>query len=489
MGMDSLKKNVLYQTAYKLLISAAPLLTAPYLSRVLGAANLGIFSYQQSVINLFMLFAMLGISTYGVRTVASARKENADLSKTFWSIYVIQLFSSAAMIVLYIVYIILFRKDNSLIAWVFTLYLIGDLLDVSWFFFGVEEINITAIRGMIIKILSVFAVFILVRTSKDIWKYALIVAGGTALGQIIIWPAFLKRVCFYLPKWYEIKIHVKPMLILFIPLVAISVYHIMDKVMLGIISDDLNSGYYYNADKVINIPIVIITGIHAVFLPRISNMIAIENNRKQTKTFQTDSMLVTAALTCSMAFGIAAVSNEFIPVFFGEGYEPCVSLVKVFAFVMIAKAYSSALCNLYIIPTKNDKIYVISVLCGASINFLANIILMYFMKLGAMGATIGTLLSEGAVACIDLVMSNKRMKEMKIIKNTLNGWFFFIAGIIMYFAVRGLRITLIANASNFVALPIEIVSGVLVYGLFLWIYSVKTHKNIFSMILSSKNGR
>lgn len=484
--MASLKKNIAFQTAYKLLISVAPLVTTPYLSRVLGVENLGAFSYRQSIVNFFLLFAMLGISNYGVRTIAATKKRNGDISKTFSEIYIIQLFASVAMTLCYALYVALFCKEEIVLSWVLIFYLIGDVFDVSWFFFGTEEINITAIRGMIIKLISVFAVFVFVKAKHDVWKYAFILAGGTAAGQIMIWPTLLRRVRLYRPDYNDIVRHIKPIFVLFIPLAAIGIYHIMDKIMLGIMSDSANSGYYYNADKVVNIPIVVITGIHAVFFPRVSSLLAGDKGIKETTEFQNKSMLVTMALTSSMAFGIAAVSDEFVPIFFGSGYEPCIQLIKVFAVVMIAKSISSAMRNLYIIPTKNDSIYIISVFAGAGVNLIANFVFIFLFNLGAMGATLGTLLAEGSVALIDVFMSERRMIGMKPCRDILDAWFLVVIGVAMYAILRMIRVSILAGLNTFAMLIIEIAIGVLVYSISVFIISRVSNRNLIKLILSSR---
>ena len=484
--MVSLKKNLLYQTAYKLLLSAAPLITTPYLSRVLGASNLGIFSYRQSIINFFLLFAMLGVSTYGTQRMAAERDNKELMDKTFWEIYSIQFIASFVMTILYALYILWFCKEYILISWIFGFYLIGDLLDVSWYFYGVEEINITSIRGMVIKLLSVASVFLFVKSGDDLWKYAVIVAGATALGQIIIWPAFLSRVQLIKPTLSGIKKHIKPILILFVPLAAVSVYHIMDKVMLGMLSDTLNSGYYYSADKVINVPIVIITGIHAVFLPRVTNMFSRGKTEGEMVPFLSETMIVTLALCSSMACGIAAVSDEFVPLFFGAGYEPCSSLIKVFALVMIAKSLSSAMRNMYIIPTQRDSIYVWSVILGAVVNLIANYVLIYVLCLGAMGATLGTLLAEASAALFDVVMCNRVLPELKPAKTIMKGINFLASGVVMYVLIRILRNVLCVNLSTIVALIIEIISGVIIYLLFVIIYSKYKKVNVMEMVFSSR---
>ncbi len=484
--MASLKKNIFYQTAYRLTISAAPLLTTPYLSRVLGVSNLGLFSYRQSIINFFMLFAMLGITNYGLRSIAGARTTGQDIGKTFSEIYSIQFVSASIVTVAYVIYMLFFVKTDILLSWIFIFYLIGDLFDGTWFFYGMEEIHITSKIGMFIKLLSVISVFTLVKTSADLWKYAIIVSFGTALGQIAVWPSIFKKIKLKKPDFNEVKKHIKPVFILFVPLLAVSVYHTMDKVMLGIMSDSFNSGYYYNADKVVNIPIVIITGIFSVFYPRLSNIYASDGDCPQMRKVQNEAMLGSSVLISAMAFGIAAVSDEFVPVFFGKGYEPCSSLIKYFAVIMIIKSLSSAVRNLYIMPTKHDKIYVFSVASGAVINFIANFIFLYVFRMGALGATLGTLIAELAVAVVEIIMFRKAMPSLNPVKAISSSWFLYLEGIAMFILVRVLRYFVTFTNSNFILLGIEICTGGIFFLGALLIYSKISKKDLLSLALKSR---
>ena len=152
--MKSLKKNFIYNLIYQILIFIFPLITVPYLSRVLGTSGIGTYSYTYSIVNYFMLITLLGINNYGNRLVAKVRDDKEKLSKTFISIYSIQLISGLIMILLYIVYMFFINSKYQMISWIQMIYIISAILDINWFFYGLEEFKFTIMRSSIVKIIS-----------------------------------------------------------------------------------------------------------------------------------------------------------------------------------------------------------------------------------------------------------------------------------------------------------------------------------------------
>ena len=476
----SIKKNLGYQTVYQILNTCLPLITSPYLARVLGAEKQGVFSYTQSIVNYFTLFAMLGVANYGTRTIAACREDKDERTHEFWNIYALQAFVSLIAIILYLLYIFLLCKENVLIASIQGLYLLGSFLDINWVFFGIEKFKTTVSRSIFIRITSVVLILLLVNNPDDLWIYAIIMAGGTALSNGILW-CFLPqeinmRGISYIQK-EEVKKHIKPNFVLFIPLLAMSVYHIMDKTMLGILSTYEQVGFYYNADKVINIPIGVISGVGTVMLPRTTALIA-ENRREEANKLFTMSVESVFAVSTAMAFGIAAISNEFTPFFFGKGFEPCIILIIVLAPVLIIKGLSQTSRMQYLIPSHNEKIFIQSVFLGAAVNLAVNYLLI--SKMGAMGAVVGTLVAE-LVTCIwQYVKMNKSIKTMKTI---LKSSIYLLFGILMFVAVRvGSRVF----DSIVLSIAFEFLIGVIVYGGLCLVFWKFTHSQILGIILRRK---
>ncbi len=473
--MSSLKKNLGYQTIYQVLNVGLPLITAPFLARVLGAEPLGIMSYTSSIVHYFTLFAMMGLTNYGTRSIAVVKNDKENRDNTFSQIYYMQLITAGVAFVAYSLYLLVFCRENVLISWIQGIAVLACFFDINWFFFGIERFKITVIRGMIIRVTSVVLMLFLVKSPEDLWIYAVLLIGSTFVSQIVLW--------FYVPKFIKlkrpdiklIKKHFGPNIRLFIPLLAMSVYHIMDKTMLGLLSTYTQSGYYYNADKVINIPVGLLTGVGTVMLPRMSALAGSNKKEELNSKFNTSIRgigLVSAAICC----GIAAISKEFTPFFFGKGYDDCIVLIIALAPVLFIKGLSLVSRNLYLIPNNMENKLTASVVAGAIVNLIVNLLLIPSM--GALGAVIGTLAAE-AVSCIWQYASLKA--DVNCIASIGAALIYFALGIGMFFCVRFIADHL--HLSNVFKLIIEIATGVVSYGLFcimLWI--VTKNKNAFRTI-------
>ena len=168
--MNSIKENFIYNLIYQILLIILPLITTPYISRVLGSEGVGTYTYTYTVANYFMLAAMLGVKNYGNRSVAAIRDDKQSLSKTFWEIYGLQFLCSAIALGAYFFYVLLFEREYRVIALIQGIYVFSGLLDVSWLFFGTERFKTTVMRNIAIRLINLVCVFVFVRTRADLWK-------------------------------------------------------------------------------------------------------------------------------------------------------------------------------------------------------------------------------------------------------------------------------------------------------------------------------
>lgn len=451
--MSNIKKNFFYNAFYNVLILILPLITAPYISRIMGAERIGVYSYSYSVASYFGLFIMLGLNNYGNRTIASIGKDDKkNLSKTFWNIYTMQLFMATIVLIIYVIYII-FIAPYKIMAWIQIIYLISVCLDINWFFFGIEEFKLTVTRNTIIKILNVVLILLFVKTPNDLYMYGIIMAGGTFLSQFLLW-IFLKRyIVFIKSKKEDFIKHIKPNLILFIPVIAVSLYTIMDKIMLGMMSNMLEVGYYESANKLTVIPTMAVSSLGTVMLPRVSNMIA-KGQSQETVVYLQKSLMVSVFLSTSMAFGLAAISKEFVPLFYGEGFEKCIYLIPLLVSTSIFISWANVIRTQYLIPYKKDKIYIISVLLGAIINMIVNVLLI--PKLQSLGAAIGTVIAEFTVCAYQTYMVKNELEIRKYLKEDFP---LFLSGIIMYIIVVNIPF----YSNTIITLIIKVICGGLVY--------------------------
>ena len=289
--------------------------------------------------------------------------------------------------------------------------------------------------------------------SNALIVYASIMAGGTLLANLSIIPFMSQHIGCYVPSLKDIRDHIGPNIKLFIPLFASSIFHAMDKTMLGRIAEYNESGFYYNVDKLINIPISVLKGLGTVFLPRVTSFF--KKDKMEGIKFLGQSFKLNMALSYLMTFGIIGCANEFVPIFFGEGYEPCILLTVVFTPVLLFKSVSMFYQMQYLVPTGRDKIYIIATFVGAFCNLGANAVLI--PSLGALGAILGTMIAEAAVMIVQILGTQK---NIPIIKWTLQTMPFCIAGCITTVVMRlAARLPL----STFWGLVIEVCAGGIVY--------------------------
>ena len=466
--------NVILQTLYQVLNTCLPLVTAPFLSRVLGADQLGIYSYTSSIVAIFALFAMLGTVNYGTRSIASCG-ENKDLrSKTFWEIYFLQAVFTLISSSVFLIYLFVFVKDNFVILLIQVFTFLGCLVDINWLFFGCEHFKITIARNFIIRIITVVLILLLVRTKNDLWIYVLLMVMSTIVSNLSLWMYAFKIISLKPIEFKSLKKHIVPNLILFVPLLAMSFYHIMDRTFLGILSTNEESGYYYNADKIVNIPIGVLSGFGTVMLPK---MTALTESNKTKEAFKVLSLSLEGVfvLAIAMLLGIASISKEFVPVFFGSGFDPCVLLIIVLSPVLLIKGISNTIRSQYLIPFHKEKVFIVSVFAGAFVNTILDLCLIPFY--GAMGAVIGTLVAE-TIAMIIQIFSLRR--NVPIGRLCLRLLIYVSFGIAMAFSVRLVALLPVAVWAK---LLIEIFTGAFVYCSIILLFWIVSKSIIFSEVI------
>lgn len=456
--MKSVRVNYIYNSAYQILNIFLPLLTAPYVARVLGAENVGTYSYTYSIANYFVIFAMLGIVNYGSRSCAKARDNKKTLSKIFFSIYAFQFFLGIMLAVIYVV-ATLFWFDNPYFIYQIPLVLSG-FLDISWFFSGIEEFKLIVNRNIIVKLISAALVFLLVKDNSDLWIYILILSVSTMLGQLLLWAEIRKYVIFFRPKFCDIKPHIWPNLILFLPVIAVNLYKYMDKVMLGSMLMVEQAGFYEYAEKLTVLPLGLINSLGNVMLPRMSNLLVLRDE-KEAERLTKNSMNFVIFLSSAMCFGLCGVANKLIPLLFGEEYTSSILILYCLAPSMMFVSWANVIRTQYLIPREKDKEYIISVFCGAGLNFIVNVVLI--PSYGGVGAAVGTLAAEIVVCVIQSIMVWKAMKLELLFKNVIP---YVVISVIMYLVVD-----FVGGFSNsYWILIVQITVGIIVELVLVFVY-------------------
>lgn len=461
MKKKSLASNLLYQSLYQILITITPIITSPYLSRVLGSRNLGIYSFTYSIVNYFALFAMLGVTTYGTKIIAATKIE--DRKRNASQIYTMQIISCSISLILFII-CGLFINENRYIVFSQIFWIISCFFNVDWYYFGCEDFKSTVTRNSIIKLLTVCSILIFVKNEESLLIYVLIMAVGNMLSQFVTFIKLFKRKYISIVNITEIRNHIAPNLKLFIPLLAMSIFHITDKLMLGFFSTFEESGFYYNADKLINIPLGLLIGFGTVMLSRCSSLIK-EKKFDEHRNLVIISFDLFIMISSALAFGIAGVSKEFIPLFFGNGYDNCIILTILLSSVMIIKSIFNILTNQIYIPFNKNRIYISSVICGAISNIVFNFIFIALLDMGALGAVIGTILAEFITTSYQII----RLKSViNLYKELFRSMIYILFGLVMFILIFNLDKIIIIN--SFAMLILKMTIGCVIYLFFCFIY-------------------
>ena len=454
MKADSVKKNMLFQFAYQAIMLFIPLIISPYLTRRLGETSLGIYTYTYSIAYYFVMFSMLGIAKYGQRIIASRRQDSISLRRTFWSLFSLHILISILSVVVYIIFCVFVFKDTKIIYYAQTLYVLSAMFDIVWFFYGIEQFKIVVIRNTIVKILELLLIFTLVKTKDDILTYTLIMAGSVLAAQICVLPSVVKFVPPIKFALSDMKEHFKPMLVLSIAVIAIGLYTVFDKTLLGILASKEDVAFYEYSNRIISLPKTFIGVIGTVLFPRACNCIA-NNDFSQAKKYYKYSLLAVYFIGIGSIFGIIAVADLLSVVYYGEAFYICGNVMKAMVPLVLIIGVGEIVRLQFLIPLKKDALYTIGIIINAVINIAISVLLI--PKLGIYGAILGTISAE----MFGLLFQGYLVKQYIDIKNTLlTAVPFVISGSIMLLTIEAIK--LFYN-STVIHLSIQVVVGALAY--------------------------
>ena len=424
-------KNFLYNVSYQLLVIILPLITVPYVSSILGAEGIGSYAFTYANMQYFVIFGMVGISLYGNRQIAYVRSDKKNLRNTFYSVYTLQLITTTISFVLYLIFTLVFNNGDY--KWLYIVQginILASIIDISWLFMGLEQFKKTVVRNTIVKLVSLASIFIFVKSSDDTVIYTLIIALSSFIGNLTFWLYIPKMIGFKNIKILELSVHLKSSLALFIPQLAIQIYLLLDRTMLGIITDTVQVGYYENSQKIVKIVLTIATSIGTVMMPKIANTVA-SGDMKKVKYYIQNSFFFVSSLSIPLMFGLMGVAKELSPWFFTDKFSGIENLIIISSLIILAISWSNVLGMQLLVPLNKTKEFTMSVTLGAIVNFILNLFII--KKIGATGACISTIVAEFTVTGIQVYFIKDFIKPIKLIKPIL---LFIPSAVIMYISVR-----------------------------------------------------
>lgn len=460
--MSSVRSNFVWNTSYQVVRIITPLITTPYLARVLGSEALGTYSYTYTVASYFTYFCLLGLSSYGNREIARVRDNPEQMSRMFCSIFAMQMGAGVLVVAAYLLYSFLLSGGLLTISLIWGIWVLAEVVDISWFFYGMEEFRAMTIRNLLVRLAVIVGVFGLVHDTGDLPVYCALQAIAFAANSWILWLMLPGRIHFVRPSLREVLAHVRPNLTLFAPVIAISVYTQLNEIILGNVSGMDEVAFYDNAYKIVTIPLAVIQSLGTVMLPRMSSVVA-HGDTGQEEHYLDVSSWLSQAMAFGLAFGIAGVAPEFVPVFFGAGYEPCVVLMSLLAVIIPICAWSNVLGIQYLIPHEMDRQYLLSVLAGAAVNIALCALLVGPM--GAAGAAVATACAELAVSVAQSLFIGRALPLRRYLLDAVP---FAVVGVAECACVRLVGSVMGATVSG---LACQVVAGGAAYVLlsFLWL--------------------
>lgn len=457
MKRNSVKINFILNTTRMLLGMIFILLTTPYVTRILGAESLGKVEYVNSIITYFILFTALGIPNYGLREVARHREDKCKLSKLVIELGIILFITTAVgyIILLSFLYNTKLLELKNLVI-LMSINLIFTNIGFEWFYQGIENQLYITIRYIMLRIVSLILLFFIVKNSNDYLKYGVILVLMNSGSNILNFINLKKYISFKKIKIKDLEIlkHIKPILVIFSSSIAVSIYLQLDTVMIGNI--DKSAVAIYNvANRLVRIPLTIVTALGTVLFPRISNFYQ-KNDIENYKKYLNYSLNYILMMALPIFFGIILLSKNIILIMAGEKFLVSVQPMKILAIIIpiVGIAYFLGYQLLY--PRGLERYYTYSVVTAAIVNFIFNYITI--PKYLQNGAAIGTVIAESIGVIMMLFFSRKLLKEIEFF--SIKRLKYFIASCIMGVFVY---IVKLQNVNNIMVLLASIMIGIISY--------------------------
>lgn len=455
-------KNYLYNVGYQVLAIIVPLITSYYVSRVLSPDGVGANAFTNSIIQYFMLLANIGIGYYGNREIAYVRENRQAMAKTFWEIQIVKTIMTILSYLAFITFMF-FYQGNQLYMWAQSINLLAVAFDISWLYEGIEDFRRTVLRNTFVKIVSMVAIFVFIKSSSDVALYIAILAISTFLGNLTLWPHTFKMLPGVNLASLKPLRHFKPTIAMFIPQIATQLYVQLNRTMLGLMVDQKASGFYQYSDNLVKLILAFVTATGTVMLPHVANAFA-KHDMKKVHEMLYKSFDFVSALAYPMMFGIAGVSLTLAPLYYSAKYAPVGPAMLIESIVILMIGWSNVIGTQYLLPVNRVKDFTTSVTIGAVVNIILN---FPFISLwGLNGAMWATVLSEVAVTGYQLYVVRKDLDLSLMFQSS---WKYLLASGVMFVAVFGMNTHLKAS---WLWLICEVAVGVVIYaGL---VYFLKT---------------
>lgn len=410
MQQKSLKLNFIMNAVLTISAFIFPLISFPYVSRILGPSGTGNVSFATSIVAYFALFAQLGIPTYGIRATARVRDDKELLSRTVQEIFIINILMN---ILTYIVFFVVLNivpqmSDDKLLFMIVSSTIFFNAIGMDWLYKGLEKYTYITTVSILFKFIALILMFILIHQKSDYVIY----------GAISIFAASASNICnllnvhkyIYLKPIgnYDFKVHLRPICIFFAMACATTIYTNLDTVMLGFMKSNTEVGYYNAAVKIKTVLLGVVTSLGAVLLPRASYYI--ENNLiDEFKRISSKAINFVILISFPLALYFIIFAKEGIFFLSGDAYAKAILPMQILMPTLIFIGLTNIMGIQMLIPLGKEKVVLYSEIAGAIVDLAINTVLIPIMA--SSGAAIGTLVAEMVVWIVQYIALKEDVKE------------------------------------------------------------------------------
>lgn len=425
MKTKSVKFNYLMNIILTLSGFIFPIITFPYVSRILLPIGTGKVSFATSVVAYFSMFAQMGIPTYGIRACAKVRDDKEKLSKTAQEIIII---NSIMCIIIYIafffsVFLVPKFSEEKILFLIIGFTIIFNVIGVEWIYKALEQYTYITVRSLIFKVVGILLMFLLVHEQSDYVIYGGITIIGGVGANVFNLINLRRHIIIRKFQNYNFKQHIKPIAVFFGLSIATTIYTNVDTVMLGFVSGDEEVGYYNAAVKIKTIMTSVVTSLGAVLLPRTSYYVdkGLEN---QFKSITQKALRFTQMIAIPIAVFFCIYARNCIVFLSGDAYLQSTPAMKIIIFTLPLIGCSNIIGMQILIPHGKEKFYLLSQIIGAGTDLIINALLI--PQYGSIGAAIGTVFAEAVVLIVSATAAGSwvwkilfKSDNLKIVVSTI----------------------------------------------------------------------
>lgn len=414
---SNIKSNAMLNMIKQVCTVAFPLITFPYVSRILGTDNFGKVSFVNSIISYFSLIAGLGISTYAVREGARIKNNKEKMTAFVNEVYSINVCSSGLSLLLLLILVCFWNKLHaySLLIFIYSFVIILTVIGSDWVNVIFEDFRYITLRYIVIQILCLVPIFCFVKKPNDYYIYTVILVlsgyGGNLLNLHYIRRYVKRRFTFRL----NLKKHIKPILVLFSSMVAVRIYLSSDVTMIGVMCNDSETGIYGAVSKIYTIAKELINAITMVIIPRVSSLLN-ENRMEEYNVLAERVLKIILAFIMPMAVGLIVLSRDAIFIVNGVEYMDGNIALRLLSLALPFAVLSCFFSNAILIPNRKEEVYLTSTSLAAVVNIILN---LFFINLWGMnGAAITTIIAE-IIVFISVITNCRSLVDAKIGKRNI----------------------------------------------------------------------